>query len=78
MTRTAAAAEYRRIRRIFIVRQRSLCTRYGSLATVDQFDIDARRYLDHVCGLPNTPENFVYAARAMLTRIMPDHEASAA
>jgi hypothetical protein len=78
MTRAQAATEYRRLRRLFIDRQHSLCTIYGQRATVDSFDEEAARYLEHVCGYEKTPANFVYAARAMLSRIMPDHDASAA
>lgn len=67
MTRNAAASEYRRTRALFIARQRALCTRFGTLATADQFDIDARRYLRDVEGITNpTPADFVRAARAML------------
>jgi len=76
MTRTEAAAEYRRLRSIFITRQRSMCTIYGSRATVESFDTDAARYLNDVCGYERTPANFVYAARAMLTYVMSDDAAT--
>lgn len=79
MTRTTAADEFRRLRALFITRQHSLCTVYGQRATVDQFNIDAGRYLAHVCGNTNpTPADYVEAARAMLGRVMSDHEAHAA
>tara|TARA_R110002020_G_scaffold154351_1_gene333975 strand:- start:475 stop:711 length:237 start_codon:yes stop_codon:yes gene_type:complete len=76
MTRNEAAAEYRRLRAIFITRQRAMCTIYGSRATVESFDTDAARYLTDVCGYERTPANFVYAARAMLARIMSDDAAT--
>jgi len=76
MTRNKAAAEYRRLRAIFITRQRAMCTIYGSRATVETFDTDAARYLNDVCGYDRTPANFVYAARAMLTKLMSDDEAT--
>ncbi len=53
-----------------------MCTIYGSRATVETFDTDAARYLNDVCGYDRTPANFVYAARAMLTKLMSDDEAT--
>ena len=81
MTRLDAAATYRRLRSLYIVRQRSLCTVYGQRATAEQFDTDAHRYLHHVAGFAGetpTPAEYVYAARAMLCRVMPDFEAHVA
>lgn len=79
MNRTQCAADFRRIRRIFIERQHALCTQYGHRATVEDFNTDATRYLRHVCGITNpTPADYVDAARAMLARVAPDHVAHAA
>ena len=67
MTRSAAAATYRQIRRTYIARQNAGCTIYGSLANAGTFDREAGRYLRDVCGITQpTAADWLDAARALL------------
>jgi hypothetical protein len=70
MTRTAAAAAYRTIRRAYITEQSARCTKYGVSSDVDMFDAEARCYLKNVEGVnAPTPADYVAAAQSMLAHL---------